>query len=285
MYVKGHSKVRRFMGNTVSNKEKKRKRLIRLLCAAGVLMMVAAVYLSPKQGEFGPIKSEANSITKINGVWIPFEGIPGAYAYATSDGVFHSDCYSSDGFYVEASGVRFLTKNILGAEMPMRNSWFTAKEANNFDIFVPWALTVQQTLNSTLKNYRTLTVYSNYMMLSSASNTSDGTYIADRLGLYKNSDINGYTLMVGTSIIGDRKAFSTAVGNVDLLAYYDYEVLRFYTNAVSRNGDLLASAIYSHWMDVNEQGLKLGEWVRIGDTMVRYIPGDGRGLYEIKAAF
>ena len=38
-------------------------------------------------------------------------------------------------------------------------------------------------------------------------------------------------------------------------------------------------------MDVNEKNIKLGEWVRIGDTMVRYMPGDGQGLYEIKAAF
>ena len=263
----------------------KNKNLSRILVIFGVLMTITAVYMSPKQGTFGPMQSHAASAATVSGTWIPFEGIPGAVAYVSADGVFHSDCYTTDGYYVEASGVRYLTKNILGAELPTRNSWFTAKEANNFDIFVPWAVAVQQNLNAALKNYRTLTVHSNYMMLSSVSNTNNGTYIADRLGMYKNSDINGYTLMVGTSIIGDRKITSTAIGNVDLIAYYDYEVLRFFTNAVSRNGDLLASAIYSHWMDVNEQGLKLGEWVRVGDTMVRYIPGEGRGLYEIKAAF
>lgn len=257
----------------------------RILTVIGVLMTVAAVYLSSGVGKLGPMRSEANSISKINGVWIPFPGIDGAFAYATNDGVFHSDCYSSDGFYVEANGLRYMTKNILGAVLPMRNTWLTAGEANNFDIFVPGAIAVQQTLASGLKNYRTLSVYSNYMMLSSVANTSNGAYIADRLGMYKNSDINGYTIMVGTSIIGDRKAISGAIGNVDLIAYYDYEVLRFFTNSVCRNGDLLAGAIYSHWMDANEQGLKLGEWVRIGDTMVRYIPGDGRGLYEIKPAF
>ena len=254
--------------------------------ALGLAVVIGAALLTPLSEQISGVQVEAANGNIINGgEWVPVEGIPNAWYYVTSDGVHHSDCFSFDSYYVEADGRRLLSKSILNTELPMRNSWLTAKEAASFDCFVPTAANVQRTLASVLKKYRTLTVYNTHMMLSSVNNTDNGTYMADRLGLYRNSDINGYTVMVGTSIIGDRKVGSAAVGNVDLIAYYDYEVLRFYTNSISRCGDLLAGAIYSHWMDVNEQGIKLGEWVRVGDTMVRYMPGTGQGLYEIKAAF
>lgn len=264
----------------------KKRVFMTAVMAAGLIAVMAAAVLSPLQGRISGVQVEAANGNVINGgEWVPVEGVPNAWYYVTADGVHHSDCFSFDSYYVEADGRRLLSKSILNTELPMRNSWLTANEAASFDCFVPAAANVQRTLASVLKKYRTLTVYNTHMMLSSVNNTQNGTYMADRLGLYKNSDINGYTIMVATSIIGDRKVGSAAVGDVDLIAYYDYEVLRFFTNSVSRNGDLLAGAIYSHWMDVNEQGIRLGEWVRVGDTMVRYMPGSGQGLYEIKAAF
>ncbi len=254
--------------------------------AGGVLAVLAAAMFLPLSDRLPGVTVEAaNGSFVKGGEWVPVEGIPNAWYYVTADGVHHADCFSFDSYYVEANGVRLLTKSVLNTELPMRNSWLTAAEAANFDCFVPTAASVQRALAGALKKYRTLTVYNTHMMLSSVTSTQNGTYMSDRLGLYKNSDINGYTIMVGTSIIGDRKVASAAIGEVDLIAYYDYEVLRFYTNSISRNGDLLAGAIYSHWMDVNEHGIKLGEWVRVGDTMVRYMPGDRQGLYEIKAAF
>ena len=85
---------------------------------------------------------------------------------------------------------------------------------------------------------------------------------------------------------GDRKALlDGADSTINPIPEYDYGVLRFYTNMVSRSGDLLATAIYSSWQDNNEYGLEMGEWIRVGDTLVRYMPADGAGLYEIKAAF
>ncbi len=264
----------------------KKRLAMTIVMGAGLVAVIAAALLWPMLAKQGTMSVEAANGNIVNGgEWVPVEGIPNAWYYVTSDGTHHADCFSFDSYYVEENGVRLLTKSILNTELPMRNSWLTAKEAANFDCFVPTAASVQRALAGTLKKYRTLTVYNTHMMLASVSSTANGTYMADRLGLYKNSDINGYTIMVATSIIGDRKVASGAIGDVDLIAYYDYEVLRYYTNSISRNGDLLAGAIYSHWMDVNEKGIKLGEWVRVGDTMVRYMPGDGQGLYEIKAAF
>lgn len=265
---------------------KKRIILAAVMAVGLVAAITTAVVFAASTGRFSRIKVEAANGNIVNGgEWVPVENVPNAWYYVTKDGVHHADCFSFDSYYVEENGVRLLTKSILNTELPMRNSWLSAKEAANFDCFVPTAASVQRALAGTLKQYRTLTVYNTHMMLSSVTSTSGGSYMTDRLGLYKNSDINGYTIMVGTSIIGDRKVASGAIGDVDLIAYYDYEVLRYYTNSISRNGDLLAGAIYSHWMDVNEKNIKLGEWTRVGDTMIRYMPGDGQGLYEIKAAF
>ena len=268
---------------------KKRKQLLgnrrsgTIRCVAALL---AVILLAASGGIFDGLQARAASSEIVSGgQWIPVEGVPNAWFYLTPDGVYHSSCFSAEGFYVEANGIWVLSKNILGAELPMRNSWLTAAEAGNFDWFLPAAVAIQNTLAKTLKKYRTLTVYGTHIMLSSVSPTTNGAYMSDRLGLYKNTGINGYTIMVGTALIGDRKLASAAAGNVDLIAYYDYEVLRYFTNAISRNGDLLAAAIYSHWMDTNEGGIRLGEWAKIGDTMVRYMPGEGQGFYEIKAAF
>ncbi|MCR5674374.1 MAG: hypothetical protein K6G16_01565, partial [Lachnospiraceae bacterium] len=211
---------------------KRKKLYMTLAMLTGLLAVLSVALFSPLAAEIYGVQVEAanGSIIK-GGEWVPVEGVPNAWYYVTKDGVHHADCFSFDSYYVEANGVRLLSKSVLNTELPMRNSWLTAKEAANFDCFVPTAASVQRALAGTLKKYRTLTVYNTHMMLSSVSSSNNGTYMADRLGLYKNSDINGYTIMVGTSIIGDRKVGSAAVGEVDLIAYYDFEVLRFYTNS------------------------------------------------------
>ena len=262
-------------------------RVLRKLIALALAGVIAAAVtmLADGAGADTAIKAQANARVVDGGTWVPTGAVEGTFFYITADGAVQKDCYSSDGYYIEANGIRFVAKAILNAQIIMRNSWLTAAEVPNFDVFLPTAIPVQQTLATTLKQYRTLSVYSTHMMLSSINNTKDGSYLTDRLGLYKNDDINGYTIMISTPLAGDRRMIGGQLAASELISYYDYEVLRYFTNSISRNGDLLASAIYSHWMDLNEQGLKLGEWVVVGDTMVRYMPGNGKGLYEIKAVF
>ena len=254
--------------------------------ALGTAIIAGATFFAPISNNVNSITAEATSAALVKGgEWVPVEDQPNAWYYVTKDGVHHSDCFAFDGYYVEASGVRMLSKKILDIDIPMRNTWLTAEEAGTFDCFVANASLMQQKLQNTLGKYRRLTVYSNNIRLTSIVESGDTTYVVDRLALYKNSDINGYSISVATSLGGDRKIMSGVIGDVDLIAYYDYEVLRFFTNSISRNGDLLASAIYSHWQDTNEQELKFGEWVTIGDTMVRYMPTSGAGLYEIRPVF
>jgi hypothetical protein len=264
----------------------KRSLKVTAACALAAVTVGGALFFAGSVFDSQSLKAEATSAAIVKGgEWVPVENVPNAWYYVTPDGVHHSDCFAFDGYYVEGSGVRMLSKQILDVDVPMRNTWLKADEAGTFDCFVEKASMLQQKLQATMGKYRRLTVYSNNIRLTSLVENDDTTYVIDRLALYKNSDINGYTIMVATSLGGDRKIMSGVIGDVDLIAYYDYEVLRFFTNSISRNGDLLASAIYSHWQDTNEQGLKFGEWVTIGDTMIRYTPGNGQGLYEIKAVF
>lgn len=255
-------------------------RILKMLSVA----MLAIVLLTGSFAKSTDAASTGISHVK-GGVWLPVPNVGGAFYYVTADGAIHSNCFTEDGYYVEANGIRFLGKSILGATVVMRNSWLTAAEAGNFDCFLGNANAIRSKLASSLKQYRKLTVYNNNIRLTSMAQDGDSSYMVDRLGLYKNSDINGYSIMVGTSLGGDRKTIGQGVGDVDLIAYYDYDVLRFFTNSISRSGDLVASAIYSHWQDTNEYGLRIGQWVTVGDTMIRYMPSTGQGLYEIRAAF
>lgn len=266
--------------------DKGSRKLRRALKAAAALMLSCALLLEPAGMLAGPGTVHAEGRTVEGGSWVPVGTVDNAWFYITPDGAVQKDCFSSDGYYVEANGIRFLQKAILNAPVVMRNSWLTAAVATNFDLFLPTAAIVQQTLAANLKQYRTLSVYSTHMMLSSYNSTSDGgSYLTDRLGLYKNNDINGYTIVISTPLLGDRRMIGEALKSTEMISSYDYEVLRYYTNSVTRCGDLVASAIYSHWMDLNEHGIRLGEWVAVGDTLIRYMPGNGKGLYEIKPLF
>ena len=228
-------------------------RVLRKLIALALAGVIAAAVtvLADGAGADTAIKAQANARVVDGGTWVPTGAVEGTFFYITADGAVQKDCYSSDGYYIEANGIRFVAKAILNAQIIMRNSWLTAAEVPNFDVFLPTAIPVQQTLATTLKQYRTLSVYSTHMMLSSINNTKDGSYLTDRLGLYKNDDINGYTIMLATPLAGDRRMIGGQLAASELISYYDYEVLRYFTNSISRNGDLLASAIYSHWMDLN----------------------------------
>ena len=220
------------------------------------------------------------------GTWQAVQGNKNLWFYVDENGNYLTNCFSTDGYYVDINGARFITKEILGAKIGQRNTWMTPGEAGGFDCFVNGATVIQKALNKALNGARIISVYSNHVMLRSVVKNEKQQTSEERLAIYKNTDINGYTIMIRTEIGGDRKALlDNADSTVNPIPEYDYGVLRFYTNMVSRSGDLLATAIYSSWQDNNQYGLEMGEWIQVGDTMVRYMPADGAGLYEIKAAF
>ncbi len=220
------------------------------------------------------------------GNWVPINGDAGVLGYALPDGTWLQDGFTMDGYYVGKYGMWAPNVRILSAWVPARNSWFTAEEAGEFDGFIPFMSAAQAKLSENLHGYRILSVYSNRLTLSSVETQNYKKTKTTRLAMYKNTDINGYTIQVSTELAGDEKDMPNGSGSEwDSMSYYDYQVLRLFTNCVSRCGDKVATAIYSSWEDNNSYGLKMNEWVQVGDTLICYLPDDGAGLYEIKAAF
>ena len=177
-------------------KKIRKYRILKMLSVA----MLAIVLLTGSFAKSTDAASTGISHVK-GGVWLPVPNVGGAFYYVTADGAIHSNCFTEDGYYVEANGIRFLGKSILGATVVMRNSWLTAAEAGNFDCFLGNANAIRSKLASSLKQYRKLTVYNNNIRLTSMAQDGDSSYMVDRLGLYKNSDINGYSQIVAIASV------------------------------------------------------------------------------------
>ena len=220
----------------------------------------------------------------VQGNWMqtPMDGV---LTYVLPDGTFLADGYTADGFYVNKNGFWAQAYNILGAYVPARNSWLTADAVGDFEGFVPIMKNAQKKLTTDLHGWRVISVYSSHVALYSVVTSNTERTKTTRLSMYKNPDFNGYTIEVRTPLSGDEKEMTDEAGEWSSMALYDYQVLRLWCYCVSRSGDKVAQAIYSSWMDTNADHLRIGEWVAVGDTMIKYVPSNGAGLYEIKAAF
>ena len=244
-----------------------------VLAAVLVLSMNTAVYAD---GGIKPI---------VKGVWVPV-GEGNVLGYLKPDGSYLQDGFTEDGYYVNKYGFWTPAVNILGAAVPMRNSWLYQSAAGEFEGFTPVLKSAHKKLTQDLHGYRVISAYSSHIVLNAVSTDNNGKRTKEkRLAIYQNPDFNGYTIQVKTPLSGDEKELSDDAGEWRSMALYDYQVLRLFTNLISRSGDLVAKSIYESWEDANTFGLKMNEWVQVGDTFVRYIPSQGSGLYEIKAAF
>lgn len=225
------------------------------------------------------------AVTGAAGSWVSTN--EGATAvYLLPDGTYLQDGFTADGYYIGKYGVWAPSVRILSAWLPSRNSWLRASSIGTFDGFVPYMKSAQVKLTEDLDGHRVITVYNDRITLSSVENENGKRTKTTRLALYKNEDIDGFTIKVCTELAGDEKEMaSEGGGEWNDISYYDYQVLRLFTNAISRSGDKLAEAVYSSWEDDNTYDLRMNKWITVGDTDVCYLPEDGAGLYEIKAAF
>ncbi|MCR5626866.1 MAG: hypothetical protein K6F99_06075 [Lachnospiraceae bacterium] len=221
----------------------------------------------------------------VKGTWVPISN--GVAGYLLPNGSYLQDGFTADGYYVGKTGMWASSVRILSAWVPVRNSWCRRSSIQDMTGFLPWMNSAQQKLSDNLHGYRVLSLYSNRITLSSVKKDKEYKKTKTiRLAMYENEDIDGYTIQVSTPLAGDVKDMpSGGAGEWDSMEYYDYQVLRLFTNCISRSGDLLATSIYSSWQDDNAYDLRMNKWVTVGDTQVRYIPSAGAGLYEVKAAF
>ena len=259
----------------------KKERLVKAVMA---LALSAAILIS-----FTPDKASAGSGSTavrmgVKGTWVPTP-MDGVLAYLLPDGTYLADGYTADGYYVNKNMFWAQAYNILGAMVPARNSWLTASAAGDFEGLVPIMKNAQKKLTTDLHGWRVISVYSTHIALYSVVSSNTERTKVKRLAMYKNPDFDGYTVQVCTPLAGDEKEMTDDAGEWSSMAFYDYQVLRVMMYCVSRSGDKVAQAIYSSWMDTNSDQLRVGEWVAVGDTMIKYVPSNGAGLYEIKAAF
>ena len=221
----------------------------------------------------------------VKGGWVPV-GNGSVLGYLTTKGAYLQDGFTEDGYYVNKYGLWTPVVNILGAPVPMRNTWLSQQEAGEFDGFKPILQAAQKKLTQDLHGYRVISAYSSHIILNSVATSDEGKREkTKRLAIYQNPDFNGYTIQICTPLSGDERELTEDAGEWNSMALYDYQVLRLFTNCISRSGDLVAKAIYESWEDTNSYELKMNEWIQVGDTYIRYIPSQGAGLYEIKAAF
>lgn len=218
------------------------------------------------------------------GTWVP-TGADGVLYYMLPNGAYLVDGFTDDGYYVNKYGLWAIECNIMGAWIPARNSWLTAAAAGDFSCFIPTMKSVQKKLSEDLHGYRVISVYNSHVVLNSVVTSKTERTKSTRLAIYKNPDFNGYTIQISTPLSGDEKEMTDDAGEWSSMALYDFQVLRSWLFLISRCGDKVAEAIYSSWDDINEANLKIGEWTTVGDTQIKYVPSNGAGLYEIKAAF
>lgn len=91
------------------------------------------------------------------------------------------------------------------------------------------------------------------------------------------------TVVLGIYREPDRGRFRLDVA-IDLGSVYGYGIFRAMMYQVSSSPELLADGIYSAWEEDNRFGIRRREWVRIGDSQVYYVSGDGYGRFYIRPA-
>ncbi len=233
-----------------------------------------------------PVYAAKSRPVGVKGAWVVANADAGVLTYVLPNGGFLRDGFTADGFYVNNTGFWAPSIRILSAWVPTRNSWATLSSVGDMTSFMPYLSSAQSKLTENLTGRRILSVYSNRLTLSSVEKVDGKKSKVTRLAMYDNDEVDGYTLQISTVLSGDVKEMPNgSAGEWSSMAFYDYQVLRLFTNSVSRSGDLLATAIYDSWQDDNSYDLRIGKWVTVGDTQVRYTPSDGAGMYEIKAAF
>lgn len=227
---------------------------------------------------------EAGGAIRVKGTWTPTQ-MEGVLAYVQGNGAFLFDGFTADGYYVNKNGFWAPSYAILGTMFPARNSWLTADQVGDFEGFVPYMKGIQKKLTADLHGFRVISVFSSHIALYSVESSEQGRNKTTRMAIYKNPDFNGYTIQICTPLSGDEKEMTDDGGEWSSMGLYDYQVLRAWLYCISRCGDKVAQAIYSSWMDNNSYDLKIGEWTAVGDTLIKYVPSNGTGLYEIRASF
>ncbi len=97
------------------------------------------------------------------------------------------------------------------------------------------------------------------------------------MGLYKEDTAGRYRLDLQVGL--DSETQNTASAN-----YYNYQVFKALLSMVSSTPELLEQAVYQAWEGENGWNIGRTDWVRVGDSMVKFASADGCGRFYIAPA-
>lgn len=192
-----------------------------------------------------------------------------SWGYQKEDGSFVTDGFSPDGYYLNGEGRWYEKISVLGVEI-MGQNIFLESQSMSFSDWNPALEKFADRMTEEMGNKRGFTISESEL----ACYMTEGSKGTKRLMLHRETESRGYRLEISCPLRKDR-------GYPVSAAWYDYQTLRFFLLHISRCGDKLADAVYQSWESDNAYGLKIGQWVRVGDCQIRYSPGNGTGIYEI----
>lgn len=201
------------------------------------------------------------------------ENSNGTWCYKLEDGSNLRDGFTEDGYYVDATGYWKSTYSIFFTDIPARNYFVNASRNKDWAESKGVLDSLKTAVSKKLSPIRGLKLGGElieYVRLSNEKETLLYSFALD-------TENDGYVLKLQTALSRDTSGTAT-------MAWYDYQVLRVLMASVSRTGDQIADAIYSSWEAKNSYGLKLNQWVRVGDCEIMYAAGNGAGYYYIRPA-
>ncbi len=196
----------------------------------------------------------------------------GSWRYQSEDRSFVVNGFTPDGYFIDGSGIWWENAQVLDVKLPSRNSFLAASQAGSMTSFESMAVSLLGSIGKGCGRVRSFALDADWFGGYSVS--EDGE--KEIMSFYKDGAEDGYVLRLSC-------ALSRVQGQDARVSWYDYQVIRALMHRVSRTGEQLAEAIYLSWEEGNNYGLKMGEWVSVGDALVKYEVAEGAGLYYIKA--
>ncbi len=204
----------------------------------------------------------------------------GSWWYTKEDGTYLTDGFTSEGYYLDGTGVWHETEEILGGSFANRNFFLTPQLAGSFLVWMPQFEDMMEQIIEDIGGRRGFEIAPQKIDVYAISGNSG----RELMSFYKEAGGESYVLCLKCGLSRERTVYEESTQTVLLnSAWYDYQVMTALLCSVSRTGFKLADAVCSSWEETNRYGLKAGEWVAVGDALVKYEPSDGAGLYFIRS--
>ncbi|MDO4265442.1 MAG: hypothetical protein Q4C63_03130 [Eubacteriales bacterium] len=195
-----------------------------------------------------------------------------AWRYQNEDGSYAADAFTPDGYYIDGGGLWYDYVEILGLRVKNHNYFLTSSTAGSLTGWREDLDLILTKIDQDCGEVRDFLIEDNavtYVRLL------DGQEEQELFRLEKDMATDGYQLTLKTPL-------TKATGSRLRASYYDYQVLYALLSKVSRTGAMLSDAIYSSWEEKNAYGLKVGEWIAVGDSLVSYEAANRAGIYRFR---